>query len=428
MPDQARILILTYGTRGDVEPFIALACSLIRRGHTVTFCTADRFGDWIKEFGLVFEPMTNASLDVIDTPDGKTMLEGSAGLLKRIAAGIRLTRTSGPINEAMSSDAWAAAKSARPDLIVYHPKVMAAPHIGEALGIPVVMGLLQPMVVPTRDFPPTGLPRLPVPGYNRFSYRLVRLSYAAFRKSMNRVRTEMLGLEPVRSGRDVLLPRGAGSIKMLHAISPAVVPRPADWPPEAMMTGYWPLMTPEDYAPPANLAQFIEAGSSPVYVGFGSMTSGDPAALQEIVVDALRMANVRGVIGSGWAGLNPLDTGDIITVQDTPHGWLFPRMAAVVHHGGAGTTAQGFRAGVPCVISPFFGDQPGWAERSVALGVGAPPVPRKKLNADNLARSIRVAVNDPSLRESAQTLARKLQDEDGLASAVSEIEDGLSGR
>lgn len=425
MPIPAKLLILTYGTRGDVEPFIALACGLVLRGHKVTVCTAESFGDWVKGFGLDFEPMSNASLDVINTPDGKTMLEGASGLLKRISAGIRLARKSGPINEIMSRDAWVAAQSADPDLIIYHPKVIAAPHIGEALGVPVMVGLLQPMTVPTRDFPPTGLPRLSIPGYNRFSYRLVSLSYSAFRKSVNRVRTELLGLNPIQNGREVLLPRGVGTIKTLHAISSSVVPRPSDWPPEAIMTGYWCLQTAENYKPPADLIRFLDAGPPPVYVGFGSMTSSDPAKLQKIVIDALSMADIRGVVASGWAGLNPVSTDHIITVPAVPHEWLFPKMAAVVHHGGAGTTAQGFRAGVPCVVCPFFGDQPGWAEKSVALGVGAPPVPRGMLTAERLARSIRTAVSDSALRRNAQALALKLQADDGVATAISEIEESL---
>ncbi|MEO1158875.1 MAG: glycosyltransferase, partial [Pseudomonadota bacterium] len=324
-----------------------------------------------------------------------------------------------------SRDAWAAARSAGPDLIVYHPKVLAAPHIGEALGIPVVMGLLQPMIVPTSEFPPVGLPRLAIPGYNRFGYSLVKYSYSAFRKSVNRVRTGLLGLKPVQSGRDVLLPRNVGPIKILHAISPAVVPRPADWPPDAIMTGYWYLPPVENYEPPANLARFLDAGPAPVYVGFGSMTIQEPASLLRMVIDALRTAGVRGVVASGWAGFDAVDTDDVVMIPAVPHGWLFPRMSAVVHHGGAGTMAQGLRAGVPCVVCPFFGDQPGWAERSVALGVGAQPVPRRKLSAERLAHSICSAIGDPSLRENANALAQVLQNEDGVAMAVKEIEESV---
>ncbi len=235
----------------------------------------------------------------------------------------------------------------------------------------------------------------------------------------------MLGLEPVQSRREVLLPPGAGSIRVLHAISPTVVPRPNDWPPEAILTGYWLLDQQEDYVPPVDLARFLDAGPPPVYVGFGSMTSGDPEALRRIVVDALRRADVRGIISSGWARIDGTDTDNTITIPAVPHGWLFPRMAAVVHHGGAGTTAQGFRSGVPCVICPFIGDQPGWAEKSVALGIGAPPVPRKRLTAERLAQSIRLAVNDPDLRENAEALARKLRDEDGVAVAIAAIEESL---
>lgn len=425
MATGSKILLLTYGTRGDVEPFLALALGLIARGHAVTLCTAERFADWISEFGVPFSPMSDASLALMDTKDGKTMLEGGTGRIGRIWAGVRLARKAGPINAVLCRDAWTVAQAAEPDLIVYHPKVMAAPHIAEALGVTAVMGLLQPMIVPTAAFPPTGLPRLRVPGYNKLAYWLVRLSYAAFKRSINRFRTNELGLKPVRSGREVLMPPGASIVRILHAISPTVLPRPTDWPPSAILTGYWFLPLREDYQPPAHLARFLEAGAPPVYIGFGSMVSEDPAALLSTVRQALDEAGVRGVIGSGWAGFETTESEALITIPSVPHEWLFPRMATVVHHGGAGTTAQGFRAGVPCVICPFFGDQPGWAERSVALGVGAPSVPRQTLTAEALAASLRVATGDTGLQGRARTLGETLRGEDGVSVAVGAIEDAL---
>lgn len=419
--EAAHILILTYGTRGDVEPFVAIALRLKERGHKVTLGTAEHFGTWISAFGLDHASLTNALLDIIHSEDGKMILEGGSGFVSRVAAGIRTMRKSGPINTQICLDAWRAAQATKPDLILYHHKVIAGPHIAEALGVPAMLGLLQPMIVPTSAFPAAGLPRLPIPGYNRLSYRLVAMSYASFRTSVNRFRTENLGLSPVDHSHDVLMPAGAGRIKVLHAVSPLIIPRPTDWPAEALMTGYWWLPPDQTYAPPKALAEFLAAGEPPVYVGFGSMTTRDPAALGRLVVDALKLARIRGVIGSGWAGIAP-KTEDNIVIGDVPHSWLFPRMRAVVHHGGAGTTAAGFRAGIPTVICPFFGDPPAWAERSVTLGVSAAPIPRRKLTPERLAASMRLAISDPDIRSRAQKLGAKLATEDGIGAAASQIE------
>lgn len=423
--NKPRILILTYGTRGDVEPFIALALGLQGRGYGVTLATAERYGAWVGEFGVPFQPISNLSIDQVDTPDGQVLLEGGSGLVQRLAAGWRMSRKSGPILEEQNFESWQIAQATDPDLILFHPKMLAAPQIAEALDVPAIMAVLQPTLVPTAAFPPLGLPALGIPGWNRFAYRLVSASYAAFKKPLNRFRRDALDLPPVR-GRDLLSPRGPGTLKVLHAISPHVVPRPPDWPAEAKLTGYWRLSADDEFEPPDSLAAFLAAGPPPVYVGFGSMTSAGPGALLALVKDALRSANVRGIVSAGWAGLASEPAEDVMIIDAVPHAWLFPRMAAVVHHGGAGTTAAGFHAGVPCVICPFIGDQPGWARLSVTLGVGAEPVPRGKLTAERLGRSIATAVTDPALRRNAQSLASKLAAEDGVANAIAEIEQTLA--
>lgn len=425
--DCANILVLTYGTRGDVEPFVALALRFKERGHKPTLATAEQFGSWIASFGLDFEPLSNAALDMIHCDDGKMVLEGGSRWSSRMAAGARLARKLGPLNAQLWTDAWRAAQKAMPNLILYHPKVFVAPHIAEALGVPAMLGVLQPMIVPTSAFPAAGLPHVRIPGYNRATYSLVTLSYGAYRKSINQFRRLELGLPPVRRARDVLTPPGASAIDVLHAISPLVVARPDDWPAHACMTGYWWLPPDQDYKPPKALKAFLEAGDPPVYVGLGSMTVRDPAAFGRLVVDAVKIAGVRGVIGTGWAGIAG-ETDDVIAVEDVPHSWLFPRMAAVAHHGGAGTTAAGFRAGVPTVICPFFGDQPGWGKRSLALGVGVPPIARNRLTPKGLAASITEAVRNPAIRARAQHLAADLEHEDGVGIAASQIEIRLQDR
>lgn len=421
----ARILILTYGTRGDVEPFVALALGLKRAGHKVSLATAAQFGDWVQGFDFEFVPLSDAALELIHSDDGKAVIEGGAGLFAKIAAGVRMSRKAMPINEALFRETWGVAQEADPDLIVYHPKMIAAGHIAEKLSVPTVMAMLQPIIVPTSAFPATGLPRLSLPGYKRLSYRMVSLAYRALQKPVNRFRNDTLGLPPLRRSRDVLTPPAARLARILHAISPHVMPEPSDWPENAVMCGYWPLPEPQSFTPPDELVRFLDAGPPPVYVGFGSMVANDPDALGQLVVEALRLSGQRGVIGAGWAGL-ATKAENVLAVHDIPHRWLFPRMAAVVHHGGAGTTAAGFRAGVPSVICPFFADQPGWAAVAREIGVGATPVPRRRLTAERLAASIREAVTNETLRTNARNLATALAAEDGVARAVAEIEASLA--
>lgn len=416
-----RLLLCTYGSRGDVEPFVALAKGFQAAGHQVLLATSERFRTFAEAHSVPFFAMSDAALALIETPDGRAMLEGGAGWGRRIVAGIRLSRHSGPINETLMRQTWDAAKAFSPTAIVFHAKLFAAPHVAEKLGIPAYLGALQPMYVATGTLPAMGFPELPIPGYNQLTYALVRQSIGLFRRAINRFRREVLDLPPVRSGADILFPPGAGTIAVLHAYSGAALPRPADWPSNAHVTGYWRLASGDEHVPSVELAAFLDRGPTPVFIGFGSMTSLDPQALGALVTIALRKAGRRGVVARGWAELEIGDGDDILTIGPTPYGWLFPRMAAVVHHGGAGTTAEGFHAGVPCAICPFFGDQPGWARLSVKLGVGTDPVPRHHLSSDHLAKAIRAATSEPRLRRNATRLAAALHREDGVATAVRHV-------
>ena len=413
-----RVLLCTYGSRGDVEPFVALARGLLAEGHDVLLATSERFRGFVEAHRVPFFAMSDASLALIETPDGQAMLEGGAGWWRRIVAGIRLSRRSGPINETLMRQTWEAAQTFEPTAIVFHAKLFAAGHVAEKLGIPAYLGALQPMYAATAAFPAMGFPALGLPGYNRLTYALVRRSTGLFRRAINRFRREVLNLPPVRAGRDVLFPPGAGTIAILHAYSDAVLPRPADWPPEAHVTGYWRLAPDPSDTLSAELSAFLANGPAPVFIGFGSMTSTDGRALGALVAEALRKAGQRGVVAKGWADMDVDADGDILSIGPTPYPRLFPRMAAVVHHGGAGTAAEGFHAGVPSVICPFFGDQPGWARIATSLGVGPAPIPRDRLTADRLAAAIGQATTDPALNEKARHLAARLRAEDGVQTAI----------
>ena len=207
---------------------------------------------------------------------------------------------------------------------------------------------------------------------------------------------------------------------MLGAYSPGIIPPPGDWPDSLHITGYLFLEGQDAWQPSPELQAFLGAGDPPLYIGFGSMAGRDPEKLANIVYEALALSGQRGLLLTGWGGLQPESVPDNVFVLDSaPHAWLFPRMSAVVHHGGAGTTAEGLRAGVPTVIVPFAFDQPFWGARVRASGLGPDPIPLKKLTAKRLARAIQVAVSDPSIRQRARSCGEAIRSEYGIGNAVS---------
>ena len=172
-------------------------------------------------------------------------------------------------------------------------------------------------------------------------------------------------------------------------------------------------------SPPAALLDFLQYGSPPVYIGFGSMSNRNPEQTADLVIEALTLTNQRAVLLSGWGGLQGTNMPDSIFMIDSiPHSWLFPRVSAVVHHGGASTTAAGLKAGIPSVVIPFFGDQPFWGQRVADLGVGAKPIPRKRLTAERLAKAIQEVVTNEDMRRRAMKLGKQIQTENGIESAV----------
>jgi UDP:flavonoid glycosyltransferase YjiC (YdhE family) len=211
------------------------------------------------------------------------------------------------------------------------------------------------------------------------------------------------------------------STPSLLLVSPLVVPPPADWQPYHRVTGY---VFDDDnrWEAPQDLLDFLANGTRPVYIGFGSMRERKPAETTHLFLDAVKRAGKRAVLLSGWAGIGTSNLPeDVFLLKYAPHSWLFPRMAAVVHHGGAGTTAAVLRAGVPSVVVPMLSDQPFWGRRVHALGAGTRPIPRSKLTADNLAAAVNEATTSRDMREKAAELGAKIAVEDGVSQAVSAI-------
>jgi sterol 3beta-glucosyltransferase len=395
------ITILAFGSRGDTQPYVALGLALQRAGHVVRLCAGDEFAAFVTAYGLDYVP-AGVNFREFEDQHMQAILDTGRNTIKALRD---LAREGQPFIARLRRAAEASSAGADALLTNLVGGVFGW-ELAAARAIPHLMAFQQPFLTRTRALPSAVLP-LPYTGSGALNW----LSHIALEPLMGR----LFGL-PVRDLHRRRVP-------FLYAISPAVIPRPPDWGTHVYQPGYWFLDHAPDWQPPADLVAFLEAGPPPVYIGFGSMCSRRPQATTRIALDAARRAGQRLVLATGWHALETDSVPDDVFVLDAcPHDWLFPRVAAVVHHGGAGTTAAGLRAGKPGVIVPFFGDQPFWGDRVHRLGVGTRPIPRQRLTADRLAFALREATTRRRLVERADALGACIRAEDGLAQAVRCIE------
>jgi UDP:flavonoid glycosyltransferase YjiC (YdhE family) len=408
-----RVAIHTLGTRGDIQPYVALALGLKERGHEVLIAAPSQFEAFIGTRGISFAHLPGEFLALMETPEAKAAMSGSGGF----AAGFKLIKHFKPIGRRELSLEWAAAKQFKPELLIYHPKAIAVPHIAERLSCPAVLASPLPGFTPTNEFASPLVPFRSLGPLNRMTHSLMAGSgEAIFRRMVAEWRVSALGLKP-RPARP-LRPNAT-----LYAYSQHVLPKPADWPSNVAVTGYWFLDEGQGWTPDAALETFVNAGEPPVYMGFGSMPGLYPTEMARLVVEALKHARKRGVIATGGGAIGGDVAGEQFhLIEGAPHDALFPMMSACVHHGGAGTTAASLRAGKPTVICPFFGDQPFWGRRVAELGVGPAPVDRKRLTAETLGGAIVAATGDDNIRLRARELGQRLQAEDGVGSAIAFLE------
>jgi sterol 3beta-glucosyltransferase len=422
-----RVLMLTLGSRGDIEPFIALGIALQAAGHEATLCASRHFAAVIEAHGLLYAPMDDGFFELLQSPAGRAGLARSGSLLGMLSTALRLMRQVGPMQLQIQRDCWAAAVACRPDLIVHHLKIMGAPDIAQQLDVPSVLVPLVPAVAPTAARPCPLLPpwpdRFASAAGRRAGYRLVNLLTTRFGTGpVKRWRRER-GLPPRSSAADLRHDAAGRPVLLLHPHSEVLLPRPDDWPAHAVATGFWRLPPATQWHPTPALQAFLDAGPPPVYVGFGSMVGRDPAGLARTVIEALQLAGLRGVMARGWGGLQPeVAPPHVHLIDEAPHDRLLPLMAAVVHHGGAGTTAAGLHAGRPTVICPFFGDQPFWGRVVHEAGLGPAPIAQRVLTPARLAAALRQTVDSGAMRMAAEVMGQRLRAEDGVSQAVAQLE------
>jgi sterol 3beta-glucosyltransferase len=415
-----KILITTIGTRGDVEPYIALGKALMESGHEITICTCAHYEPFIREYGLSYACVNNDFIDFMHSPEGKVILGNAGSFWETLKTVAPMISKLGDLQERQMADAWVACKETAPDLILYHMKALGAPDFAEKLGVPCMLAFWLPMYVPTTRFPAMGFPELPLgPGYRWLTYQLIRRILLMMSKRVRKWRTQH-GLKPRSPGLRMRLPDGR-PIPVMYGFSRHIIPRPEDWPETATVTGYWFLNQDEHWKPPRSLTEFLSRGEPPVYFGFGSIFGRDPKRCTQIILEAVRRTGVRAILARGWGGLestDPAQSESVMFIEDAPHRWLFPQVNAVVHHGGCGTTAAGLLAGKPSIICPFFGDQPFWGRHVERLGVGPSPIPQKRLTVERLSNAINVVMNDTTMRQNAAALGNRLQMENGTSNAV----------
>ena len=407
------VTLLAAGTRGDTQPYIALGLALKKAGHTAKIAAFENNADFVKNCGLEFYPIKGDVTQIARSDIGQEAMRAD-NPLKIILSFSKLMSLA--IN--IQKDFYDACIGS--DAVVYHPGASIGYFAAQRLNIPSILATPFPMT-PTREFPSLIIYNSIRPGKagNYLSHKLFEKIMWGSGSPVKKYWKKEFGTLP----ENFSCPYSKQITKSLPTIvscSNYVFPRPADWPEHVYNTGYWFLDEEEDWRPSNELIEFLDKGAPPVYIGFGSI--GDAAAAAQttrLVIEALKRSGQRGILATGWNGLSTIGNlpEEIFILESAPHAWLFPRMSAVVHHGGAGTTAAGLRAGVPSILIPFSNDQFAWGRRVYELGVGSNPIPRKKLSAEKLSAAIKVALTD-EIRSAARDLGSKIQSENGAVIAA----------
>lgn len=408
------ITILAIGTRGDVQPYVALGFELKKLGHEVRIATFDLFRDLAEKFGLEFFPVRGDIAGAATGEQGRSSRQADNPLKLLLS----FNQLQSHVFD-LQQDLFAACQDS--DSIIYHPGAAIGYFLARRLRIPAILATPFPMT-PTREYPALMFYDSPRLGrsFNYLTHKVFeQVMWMASSAPIRQFWKKEFGGSPPGFGCPFSRQNTAQTPTIISC-SKHVFPAPSDWSPHVHTTGYWFMDEEPGWQPPAELASFLGSGAPPVYVGFGSI--GDPSQASQtthLVVNALERCGQRGILATGWSGMTRVTDlpSSVFMLDSAPHAWLFPRMAAVVHHGGAATLAAGLRAGVPAVVIPHGLDQFAWARRVFELGVAARPLPRRQLTADRLADAIRFALGH-EIHQAAEHLGASIRAESGAATAA----------
>ncbi len=411
-----RLTMISIGSTGDVRPYVILGQELTRRGHTVRIAAFNPFEKMVRDAGLDFYPLAG---DVVKFM-ASIMKPGTNGInyLQRVQNAIK--EVAGPLLQNMQT----ACQGAEAIITTFFGSSMYS--IAEKNNVPCIQTQYYPMdyndAVPISSAPGLKAGK----AWNKMTYKVGYLLINSLeRRYLTGWRKEQgMRVRKIRPKPDYTV--NGHQIPVLYAVSPLLMPRPISWNEHIHMTGFWMENKTPDFTPDPALEAFLKAGEKPVYIGFGSMVSGDMGKTLSIVLEAVEASGTRAILQKGWGGSEVATNSSRIYVADyIPHDWLFEQVAAVVHHGGAGTTAAGLKAGKPTLVIPFGGDQPFWGMRVRALGLGPKPIRREFLTVERLTKALTNLTQTKSYRVAARELGMRLREENGTKIAADIIEEEI---
>ncbi len=414
-----RIVILTYGTRGDVEPFVALGVRLIQIGYSVCLVGPQAFSSLVKDNGLEFQAIQSNSEElghIFGDKAGQNWIKMITGMIKHV---IPLAKNALGVIEHASRGA---------DLIIHSFLMTDAGHtMAMKLGIPDISAQFFPIFLPTNEFPAVGLPDLPLGklyrlGAHSLSTGIFRYAPRIIYRRLQKSAPELPDLAPW-----LLTGSCEDRTPILYAFSRYILPFPENWPANAHITGYWQLPPPSGWEPPPDLVDFLDNGSPPIYFAPGSMQSKKSSQLLKLVLKSAQNSGQRVVLGVSPEYIpEDMNKKNIICASGVPHAWLFPRMTFILHHGGAGTCGSALSAGIPNTAIPFSVDQFFWAKRIALAGVGPSAPDARHLKEKDVTGLIKDGIGNPQYLETAINLAQKIRQEDGLSTALNIIQTIIS--
>ena len=400
-----KITLFTLGTRGDVQPFAILGEALAQRGHRVTLCTAKNFRSLVESHNINFHPVNIDSENMINSKHGQQIMQVNLFHLKR-----NLNQFIYPIIKTSLGEFYKVAKES--DLIIYRTKTLVDVFLNQ-LDCQAIRAAVVPAMEETTAFLNPIMSGLKLPAFlNRWSYKLNNLRFRFFKNPIDQFRMQHGLSEEILDTQN---------IPSIYGISQHFLARPKDWAPNQHLTGFWfsqhkTLLDPE-------LEKFISSGNPPLLITFSSMPV--EKELNDLISNCINEIDERFIIIKGWGNWNISESQKIKVISSAPFDMLFPKMKAIIHHGGLGTTAECLRAGKPMFICPPvypFGDQYFWGDLAYRNGVGVKPVPLSRLTQKKFIKGIKELISDERIYRNSKLIARKISEENGVEKAVEIIE------
>jgi sterol 3beta-glucosyltransferase len=412
-----KVAFLTLGTRGDVQPYVALGKELIKNGHEALICTGASFRRFVLENGVNFHEATADLMAILESEKGKELFNGGHyNIIKKIKyAKEGIT----PAYRKSMDDFLEASDGA--DIIIYHPKALGAADIAEHLNIPCICMPPVPIVYPITEFPNLAVSANKDFGsyFNRLTYKATILGESSYMKNINNFREKSLHL-PKRKAGELTFKLNGRDIPIVYPISPYLFKEVKSWKDRVYLSGFF-FMDIGEAKLDEELENFLQKGSNPIVVSFSSMPLKDPETFKIKLIKALRETNNRAIVLTGTSGMSFENEENILAVEKAPHRLIFSKAKGIIHHGGVGTMSEALLSGVPQLIMPFTVDQPFWAHRLYLSGYSTKPLSEKKLEAADLVKAFKEMESDKYIKN-AREIKGIIESENGLENAVKYIE------